>query len=188
MPRITRSTLLLLCLPIANRLAFASEPSAGPNAGLKIVSTAGPAKAVVQVQPDGKIVAQKGASQPKVVAKMSGNEIVDTSGAVELKLEADGSVTGRSLPKKPKFNASDELLGDDGVRMLWLSPDGTPRIGGRESTTAAPFKVEGVNAKNRRMAVLLVLDFMMPRKILEQAEPAASATPQAAPARNGEGK
>jgi hypothetical protein len=136
---------LLLCLQSA---AVGGKPASGPYAGLKLIPAAAEAKGGIAVQPDGQVV------MTTPVANLTSDAITDPSGAVLLKIAADGSVSGPGAGKKLRFNASDELLGGNGERV-WLSPDGAMQLEMGGKTAPMPFKVEGVNAGNRRMAVLL---------------------------------
>jgi hypothetical protein len=137
---------LLLCLQFA---AAGGKPASGSYAGLKFIPAAGAkAKGGILVQPDGKVV------MTTPVANLTSDAITDPSGAVVLRLAADGSVSGPGAGKQLRFNASDELSGGNGERV-WLSPDGAMQLEMGGKTAPLPFKVEGVDAGNRRMAVLL---------------------------------
>jgi hypothetical protein len=105
----------------------------------------------VSVEPDGKVVSTT------TIAKLSGSRILDSRDSVLMEIAADGSVTGALPGKKLRFNAADELLEETGARVLHLKPDGTPMLGMGGRAETLPFKVEGVDARNRRMAVLLAL-------------------------------
>ena len=182
---------MILCLQAAAG-ASAGETEALSYAGIRIMSAGGAKKAVAVVQPDGSVVGKIGAGkadpddrevpQAATIAKIVGNGILDTAGTLDFRLEADGSVTGRDVRKQLKFNAADELLGEDGVRMLWLAPDGTPQMGMHGKTAPLPLKVEGFDARTRRMAVLLVLAMWMPKPA--GADAAAPAAPKAEAAAN----
>lgn len=149
-------TSLLLCLQFASG-GTGGKPASGPYAGLKLVPAAGvKTMGDVSVQPDGKVVSMT------TVAKLAGSRILDSRDSVLMEIAADGSVTGAVVGKKLRFNAADELLGENGARVLHLAPDGTPMLEMGGKAGPLPFKVEGVDARNRRMAVLLALFLYAP--------------------------
>jgi hypothetical protein len=180
---------LFLCLHAANAAPAGKMPAADPYAGLKVVTAPGEKKkAMILVLPDGRIAGWKdlGAAEPDgehpplgaPMGRISGNAILDTSGTVRMKFEADGRIIVSDMKGKPRFNAADEMLDDDGVRTVWLAPDGTAMLNMNGTPGPLPFQVQGVTAGNRRMAVLLVLFAMAPR-------PVPTAPPRQAPSPSG---
>jgi hypothetical protein len=152
---------LFLCLHLANASAQGGQ-SAGPYAGLSIAAAPGEKnKYMMTVLPDGRLVVRKNpdtAGTP--IGRISGNEIIDAGGSMRMKFETDGRIFVSTMKGKPRFNADDEMLDESGKRMLWLTPDGTPMLDMNGTPGPLHFKLEGVTAENRRMAVLLTL-FMM---------------------------
>jgi hypothetical protein len=104
----------------------------------------------VQVKADGSIT-----GDGKALGKIAHNEIKDPAGATVYKVLTDGTVTGAGVNKKIKFNDKDELVGEGGLKIT-IAEDGTATLDRGGKSEPAPLKIEGVSAKNRRAAILLV--------------------------------
>lgn len=139
--------------------------------GLKITATKGKLK-TIEVKADGTIVADG-----KTIGSFSKNELRDESGTAVYSVAKDGTVGGKDVNKKASFSSSDELQSEDGSKLTvddkgtvnWMKSNG--------KNEPAPLKIAGVNAKNRRAAILLVVYLTM--SVATKAPAAASVSASA---------
>jgi hypothetical protein len=136
--------------------------------GLKLTPTEADAKVKrVTVKADGSIV-----SDGKPAGKIVKNEIQDAAGVTLFKVMKDGTVTGPAVNTRLRFNGKDELVDEDG-RKLIVADDGTARYEQGDKRKPARLKIEGVSVKTRRAAVLLVglLDILITARVTEELAP-----------------
>src|SRR5262249_44780112 len=110
----------------------------------------------------------------KVVAKFVENRVQDDQGKTVITVGADGAVTvappegadaANVTRKALKFNANDELVADDGGKIV-AADDGTLTLAsGRNPAEKAPVKVEGYKPNGKRELELLIVALMMPGKV-----------------------
>jgi len=136
--------------PVADAKPAVEEPPALVFDGLKVTPKGGKMKAL-EVKADGTVV-----SDGKTIATFSKNELHDDTGATAYAVKKDGTVEGSKVTKPVSFNDKDEL-GAEGKKWLSVGDDGAVKLekdGGKSEN--APYKVEGVTAKNKRAALLLI--------------------------------
>jgi hypothetical protein len=91
----------------------------------------------------------------KTVAKIVKNTIQDDAGKTMVTVHNDGSIEGAEAKQRAKFNDKDEIE-IEGGSIIRVKDNGTAELVSGTKTEPAPVKIEGLTAKNKRAAALVV--------------------------------